>query len=191
MKKLIIGLLLFAPFFAKAEVPANTFFFGDGKGYNVDGNQMYYCFGDGSCYSIEGTFAFVREVKNQLINLENRVSNLESNFMPNKNISGSAIIEKVNFFPAKMSEGGLSSNYFYRVYRQPEALLANLSVWAINDKGETIQGTNTSEANGNTFLEIKGLEPATHYIITIKADSEKYIGEISIDTSTSALQKSE
>lgn len=79
MKKyLLIGLLLLTPFFAKAEVPENTFFFGDGKGYNVDGNQMYYCFQDGSCYSLEGTFAFIREVQGKLTNLEARVLDLES-----------------------------------------------------------------------------------------------------------------
>jgi hypothetical protein len=79
MKKwIIVCILMFLPLFAKADVPANAYFFGDGKGYNVDGQQMYYCFSDLSCYSVEGVFAFVRQVKSTITDLTNKVNNLQN-----------------------------------------------------------------------------------------------------------------
>lgn len=60
MKKIIVIALFLVPFFAKAEVPANTFFFEDGKGYGLDGQQKYFCFIDSKCYTVDGVFAFSR-----------------------------------------------------------------------------------------------------------------------------------
>lgn len=58
---MVLGLFL-API-AHAEVPNNVFFFGDGKGYNSSGDQLYFCLADGNCYTIEGKFAFQREIQ--------------------------------------------------------------------------------------------------------------------------------
>lgn len=64
MKYFIISLLILCPFLVKAQVPGGAFFFEDGKGYDVNGNQTYFCFGDGSCYTVKGEFAFNRNSVN-------------------------------------------------------------------------------------------------------------------------------
>lgn len=83
MKKFVLLVflgLLFAPITraATTDVPSNVYFFGDGKGYNENGDQKYFCFTDGSCYSVEGVFAFVRQVQGIVANLQTRVTNLEN-----------------------------------------------------------------------------------------------------------------
>ena len=63
MKKyLLFSFLIFTPFYANANVPTNTFFFADGKGYNIEGKQTHFCFLDGNCYDLNQKFAFSKEV---------------------------------------------------------------------------------------------------------------------------------
>lgn len=81
MKKiigLVVALGLFGFTFAKAAVPKNTFFFDDGKGYNIEGEQVYFCFEDDKCYNLEGLFAFVREAQVLITNLESKIASLEN-----------------------------------------------------------------------------------------------------------------
>lgn len=84
MKKLVI-LSIFIGIFGfqlvKADASSthsNVYFFGDGKGYNVDGTQEYFCFGNGDCYSVEGVFSFVRQVQDTLTNLQNTITQLQN-----------------------------------------------------------------------------------------------------------------
>ncbi len=82
MKKYILLVLLTLLFsfasYAKADVPSNTFFLGDGKGYDVNGVQTYFCLADSNCYDISGVFAFIRQAQTQLADLQTRVGNLEN-----------------------------------------------------------------------------------------------------------------
>lgn len=65
--KYLIGLLIFIPWLASAEVPADTFFFMDNKGYDLAGQQKYFCLMDNNCYTISGEFAFNRKSKVEVI----------------------------------------------------------------------------------------------------------------------------
>lgn len=88
MKKIAVLLaflcvgLIFNTHLVKAQVtnsvPDNVYFFGDGKGYNVDGTQEYFCFQDGSCYSVQGVFAFVRQAQSTIADLQNKVGDLQN-----------------------------------------------------------------------------------------------------------------
>ena len=86
MKKAILLVvlgLLFAPFARAADepvTPEKVYFFGDGKGYDEDGTQKYYCFGTTtqSCYSVEGVFAFTRELQGLVAGLQNQITQLQN-----------------------------------------------------------------------------------------------------------------
>lgn len=82
MKNILFALIfvLLCPV-AKASTLDNAYFFGDGKGYDINGQQIYYCFGDGSCYGIEGNFAFTREL-NKPIASSNILTNTVTSSAP-------------------------------------------------------------------------------------------------------------
>jgi len=124
MKKyILVFILVFMPFFASAEVPANTFFFMDGKGYDLSGTQSYFCFNDSNCYDLQGVFAFVKQAQTQINNLQNKVDNLQNqvNQLQSPVFSGYSqasstpvvdnAVQSFKFFldPSNTEVGGMSS----------------------------------------------------------------------------------
>lgn len=78
MKYLIVLVLVCAPLFAKAAVPDGTYFFLDNKGYNVAGEQTFFCFQDGSCYTVEGVFTFTRQLQEKIDQLTQKLETLQN-----------------------------------------------------------------------------------------------------------------
>lgn len=61
MKKyLLIGLVLFFPYFASAEVPSGVLGFLDGKFYDENQTLKYICFMDNNCYDMDQKLAFTK-----------------------------------------------------------------------------------------------------------------------------------
>jgi len=111
MKKyLILSVLIFLPFLAKADAPSNVYFFGDGKGYNVDGTQEYFCFGTGQqdCYNIEGVFSFVREAQSTLASLQNTVNDLKNQITQLQTPIVAGVPQIIDTIPPKLLGGTLT-----------------------------------------------------------------------------------
>lgn len=65
---------------AKAEVPDGTYFFADGQGYNDKGEQTFFCLGttNQTCYTVQGEYAFVRDLTNQITQLNQKIDQLQN-----------------------------------------------------------------------------------------------------------------
>jgi hypothetical protein len=88
-KALILAIFSLGFFFAPkalasttpATVPSNAYFFGDGKGYDENMTEKYFCFGNEvtvDCYNLEGVFVFVRQVQAMITDLQNQINNLQN-----------------------------------------------------------------------------------------------------------------
>jgi hypothetical protein len=188
MKKyLIISVLLFAPFFAKAEVPSDVLLLDNGSGYNINGEQTAQCLMNNYCYDMQGVFAFIREVKNQLINLENRVSNLENNqiIMNEKQIvSGTAIVEQSKTAIPKEDIIGASyaDSYFTYTFLGDKYIKDSINSLTINGKTYT-DGLHEHYKTRASVLFGLELKPGTYpYTFTISNDSYEgiFTGDIQV-----------
>lgn len=191
MKKfIIVCALLLVPFLAKAEVPVNTYFFGDGKGYNENGDQKYFCFSDGSCYSLEGVFAFVREVQNTLVNLQNQVNNLQTSINMSKNqiAAGTSelITEEISKqqIPQKDPIFTATPTYFMVEFSDNQYVQLSTSKLIINGTAYENGKINiTRKGVGSYIIFDLSLEPGTYpYTFTISNDNYEgtFNGEVII-----------
>jgi len=76
---ILLGVILFPSGKAKAAVPDGAYFFENGQGYNINGEQTFFCLGivSQTCYTVEGEYAFVRELVTKIDELNQKIDNLQ------------------------------------------------------------------------------------------------------------------